>query len=294
MASSESGTTTRYREKKPWRKILYEDQGYPDDYVDSSFLEELKKNLHVRSYSYGMLVCASTSITQQLSSVGLFVAMFFNMEDRMLSPQVLWALASAVTVLGYVVNQSLAWYYRQQPVPALLVKHLKTCVLFQGFSAFLSPVLASLTETISTDTIYAMTALMFAGYLLFYNYHTLDGDVPGAVSLNAAVFASVCLASRLHTAWHAFTTVTISFEMFALWPILQNTLKEFHYRGHVIVTLVISLVCTLCLLPKTVVGAVLYLTAAIFVTFVCPAWLFHIQPLKNNIYGPWDEAVVKT
>ena len=27
-----------------WRKILYEDQGVPDNYVDGSFLDELKKN----------------------------------------------------------------------------------------------------------------------------------------------------------------------------------------------------------------------------------------------------------
>ena len=27
-----------------WRKILYEDQGVPDNYVDRSFLDELKKN----------------------------------------------------------------------------------------------------------------------------------------------------------------------------------------------------------------------------------------------------------
>ena len=27
-----------------WRKILYEDQGVPDNYVDASFLDELKKN----------------------------------------------------------------------------------------------------------------------------------------------------------------------------------------------------------------------------------------------------------
>jgi len=30
--------------RKRWRKILYEDQGVPDNYVDSTFLEELKKN----------------------------------------------------------------------------------------------------------------------------------------------------------------------------------------------------------------------------------------------------------
>ena len=30
--------------KKCWRKILYEEQDYPDNYVDESFLDELKKN----------------------------------------------------------------------------------------------------------------------------------------------------------------------------------------------------------------------------------------------------------
>ena len=29
---------------KRWRKILYEDQGVPDNYVDESFLDEMKKN----------------------------------------------------------------------------------------------------------------------------------------------------------------------------------------------------------------------------------------------------------
>ena len=29
---------------RPWRKILYEDQNVPDNYVDESFLLELKKN----------------------------------------------------------------------------------------------------------------------------------------------------------------------------------------------------------------------------------------------------------
>lgn len=49
--------------------------------------------------------------------------------------------------------------------------------------------------------------------------------VPGALSLNAAIFASVCLASRLHTTWHAFATVTFSFKLFALWPVLRRRLQ---------------------------------------------------------------------
>jgi len=32
------------KKQKPWRKVLYEDQGVPDNYVDESFLDEMKKN----------------------------------------------------------------------------------------------------------------------------------------------------------------------------------------------------------------------------------------------------------
>ena len=32
------------RKEGKWRKILYEDQGVPDNYVDESFLDEMKKN----------------------------------------------------------------------------------------------------------------------------------------------------------------------------------------------------------------------------------------------------------
>jgi len=37
---------------KRWRKILYEDQGVPDNYVDESFLDEMRKNC-----TWGTLEC---------------------------------------------------------------------------------------------------------------------------------------------------------------------------------------------------------------------------------------------
>jgi hypothetical protein len=35
--------------QQPWRKLLYVRQDYPDNYVDSTFLEEMKKNGKMRS-----------------------------------------------------------------------------------------------------------------------------------------------------------------------------------------------------------------------------------------------------
>jgi len=43
---SETGNNVR------WRKILYEDQGVPDNYVDESFLDEMKKNCACDSYDF--------------------------------------------------------------------------------------------------------------------------------------------------------------------------------------------------------------------------------------------------
>ncbi len=45
------------------------------------------------------------------------------------------------------------------------------------------------------------------------------------VSLNAAVFASVLLGSRLQTDLHVFGIVSFAIEIFALFPILRHHMK---------------------------------------------------------------------
>lgn len=47
---------------------------------------------------------------------------------------------------------------------------MKTALTFLAFGFGLSPVLMTLTETISTDTIYAMTTCMLLANLLFHDY----------------------------------------------------------------------------------------------------------------------------
>ena len=51
-----------------------------------------------------------------------------------------------------------------------MVDDIKTVLIFAGFSYCLSPVLVSLTETIATDTIYAMTTVMLVANLLCHDY----------------------------------------------------------------------------------------------------------------------------
>ncbi|PVD21703.1 hypothetical protein C0Q70_17503 [Pomacea canaliculata] len=47
---------------------------------------------------------------------------------------------------------------------------LKTALMFAGINFVLSPLLVSLTETVSTDTIYTMTTIMLLANLAFHDY----------------------------------------------------------------------------------------------------------------------------
>ena len=102
---------------------------------------------------------------------------------------------------------------------------LYSAVFVIAFGGGLSPVLVTLTDTISTDTIYAMTAAMLTGNLLFFDYGTETAVVSQSISLNAAIFASVCLASRLSTVLQGFAMITLAVVVFALWPILRKSLQ---------------------------------------------------------------------
>ena len=50
-------------------------------------------------------------------------------------------------------------------------------------------------------------------------------SVSSAISLNASVFASVCLASRLSSALDAFVMVALAVQFFALFPELRSSLR---------------------------------------------------------------------
>lgn len=61
-------------------------------------------------------------------------------------------------------------------------------------------------------------------------------SVNGAVSLNAAIFAAVLLASRLPSSAHVFVFVALAIQLFALLPILRDFLRVRSERAHLILT----------------------------------------------------------
>lgn len=64
-----------------WRKVLWEHQPFPDNYVDRRFLEELRRNEGIRQYCYWAVVKEAGFVGQQLSCVAIFITLWLYMEQ---------------------------------------------------------------------------------------------------------------------------------------------------------------------------------------------------------------------
>lgn len=92
----------------------------------------------------------------------------------------------------------------------------------------ISPILRTLTEDISSDSIWTMTFFSFCINLILTDYYMhsfWQGKGANAIALNAAIFSVVILASRLKSNIHVFGLVSFAFNWFALLPIMRRSLK---------------------------------------------------------------------
>ncbi|KAJ2740551.1 glycosylphosphatidylinositol anchor biosynthesis, partial [Coemansia sp. BCRC 34490] len=184
---------TRHHEpakhRHSWKKLLYIKQDYPDDYVDGTFLMELQKNTNVQLYDYSAIALQTCVVTQHISSIMVFIAIFINLYRGSLAGDTLLYFSLALTVLGFVSWDLLSIVLSVPEQRILRFSVVKGALLIVLFLFGLSPVLRTLTEDTSSDTIWAMTVLLFCVNLAFHDYSA--GNItnirfPGSVSLNAA------------------------------------------------------------------------------------------------------------
>ena len=270
--------------KRNWKKVLYENQDVPDNYVHHTFLQDMRKNLFLREYDYKTLLIQTGSITQQINAVIVFIMSFVYLQSSIIDPYILNMLSGAVLLVSYVLL-----------LKAKAGFDIKAVVVFCTASFVLSPVLMSLTHSISTDTIYAMTTVMLLVHLFSHDYVQSEDtqEVSAVVSFNAGIFATVCLASRSSSLAQGFSLIVFSVIVFGVWPTLRRSISVyFEPYVDLFTTFVLFFVTNYMLWYHSVTIATLSSLFFMFITFVCPALLIHLQPIKNNVYGPWDEAVV--
>ncbi|CAB4389669.1 phosphatidylinositol N-acetylglucosaminyltransferase [Rhizophagus irregularis] len=285
-------TNSPTNKREPWRKLLWIKQDYPDNYVDSTFLEELEKNVNVRAYDYWAVLKESCVISQHISSIVIFIAVFIYLYLDMLSAQNLIISGTVFTIIGYIFwDKSIS-----KTDPSYEYKRWKTAkgaVLFFATLLCLSPILKTLTKDTSSDTIWALTVILFLANMLFHDYgseNRTNIKFPGSLSTNAAIFSSVLLASRLPSNSHVFGLMSFAIEWFALFPIFRRYIKSLSVEFNIALTCLLFMLATVLFLNISKTIVILYILGITFITFVCPFWLIWIQKYKNEIHGPWDEA----
>ncbi|XP_076008906.1 phosphatidylinositol N-acetylglucosaminyltransferase subunit C [Genypterus blacodes] len=274
----------------PWRKVLWERQPFPDNYVDQRFLEELRRNEGLRQYHYWPVVREAGFVGQQVSCVAIFITLWLYMEEGLLSPETLLWTSLLCALLGYGLYQALASHTESGCEPRTRLADLQSATIFLSFTFGFSPILKTLTESVSTDTVYAMSAVMLLAHLVSFPY--AQPLPPGSLSLNAALFASVCLASRLPGALHTFAMLSCALLVFALWPCLLQRIREKAPGQWAGVCLGVCIGGVGGLGSHWLAGAVLLALALGSVTLLCPLLLIWLQRHKDNIHGPWDEAEI--
>lgn len=266
------------------RRILYEKGDYPDNYTDeTTFLCDLRKNIEFQEVSISEAIRGASYLTQQLCTVVAFVLIYVYLFNEWIDAQLLFYSSTVITICGYIAYKAL---YSAQ-IKGTLGNDLRTALIFIVFGNLFSPVLYTLTDTISTDTIYTMTFLMMLVHLIFFDYGVSAAIVSKSLSLNAAVFASVCLASRLSSAYYAFVLISVAIKCFLLFPLVRNKMQKPLLTASV---LAFSVVYTLATI--SVILMFLFVLLLILINLVCPIMFVKYQKYKDNIYGPWDEAIV--
>ncbi|XP_053672956.1 phosphatidylinositol N-acetylglucosaminyltransferase subunit C [Anopheles nili] len=266
--------------RKPWRKNLYENADYEDNYTDPSFLKDMQTNVNLKTYTLMEAFTGATRLSQQISVVTAFLVIFQHLYTERIGANAIFFQSAVGTILGYFI------YAGRDVQLTKFVEDSKTAVAVVMFGFICSPLLHTLTNSISTDTIFSMTFFVLILHLVFFDYGISAALVSKAISLNAAIFGSICLASRLSSSLHAFVLLEVAAVFFALGPFLVRKLYS-------IELLVISIaVCSYFLYSISHIILYTYLSALAFVNLFCP-WLFvRLQRYKNNINGPWDEAIV--
>ena len=193
------------------------------------------------------------------------------------------------------------------PTPPLVHSRLataKSAVLIYIALLGLSPILKSLTESTSSDSIWAMTTWLMCVNVFFFDYSGGVGvKFPASLSTNAALMASTVLASRLPSTTHVFSLTLFSIEVFGLFPVFRRHLRHVSWRGHLLLTLALVVGAGASLgtalskkalwlggWKRAVAGAIIWGAGSVLGMGGCSWWLIGLQRYKNVVIGPWDPA----
>ncbi|KAL8209615.1 hypothetical protein R6Q57_006347 [Mikania cordata] len=283
--------------QRRWRKVAYGGMqpGFDDNHTDDTFLQEMVMNANVVKRDMQKVMLDSVSISQYLCIVALVVLVWTYTLNSTITLNFLIVLDITLVGSGFFILLLTA---KMLSFNLLLNYAIKISFFTTGLYV-LSPIYHTLTRSISSDSIWALTTSLVILHLFLHNYSGSTIKAPGAlenpnlmsnISLNASIVASLLIASRLPSRLLVFAIILFSLQVFLFAPLVAYCLKKHSFRLHLIVSFVLMGVSLTCVYRLHKLLFVVLLGLLVFVNMVCPYWLIRIQEYKFEINGPWDEA----
>jgi phosphatidylinositol N-acetylglucosaminyltransferase subunit C len=274
------------------QRKLFEKSEYPDNHVDkSTFMINLVKNKNVRRYKYWTVVRHAVPVVQQITAVTIFLAVTMYAMQGQISERFLAFVDIAIaSVGGFAANIP-------QLSGKLKLESATTIYLLAGTLVVLAPVMRTLTESYSDDTVTFLVMLLCSLHLMFHEYRSIPRSILsgslGMFSLNAGMFASILVASRLSSDVFVFEILGLSTLLLVCFPLLRQFLIRESEKQNVMLAVVMVSLAFFLLLPLSTTVAVVYIASVCFIGFLAPFGLISIQAYKYKINGPWDIAELK-
>ncbi|KAK9049617.1 hypothetical protein SSX86_031412 [Deinandra increscens subsp. villosa] len=285
------------RAQRRWRKVAYGGMqpGYDDNHTDDTFLQEMVMNANVVKRDMLKVMLDSVSISQYLCIVALVVLVWTHTLNSTITENFLIVLDITLVGSGFFILLLTAKMLSFN----LLLSYATKISFFTTGLYVLSPIYHTLTRSISSDSIWALTTFLVILHLFLHNYSGSTIKAPGAlenptltsnISLNASIVASLLIASRLPSRLLVFAIILFSLQVFLFAPLVTYCLKKYSFRLHLFVSFLLMAMTLTWVYRLHKLLFVVLLGLLVFVNLVCPYWLIRIQEYKFEINGPWDEA----
>ncbi|PQQ20976.1 phosphatidylinositol N-acetylglucosaminyltransferase subunit C [Prunus yedoensis var. nudiflora] len=211
-----------------WRKVAYGGMqpGFDDNHTDESFLEEMVTNANVGKRNMLKVMQDSVSISQYLCIVALIGLVWIYTLKSTLNENSLLLLDVTLLGLGFLILLLTQEMFSRN----LLFHYFLNISFFTTGLYLLAPIYQTLTRSISSDSIWAVTVSLLVLHLFLHDYfgstiRTLGAannpTLTSCISLNASVVASVFIASRLPSSQLVFAMMLFSLQVFLFAPLFH-------------------------------------------------------------------------
>ncbi len=321
---------------RPWRKILYEKQNYPDNFIDiNTFFDSLKTEITNLSSvtSYKQIVLETTVVAQPIIITAIFLTIYKYIVRYDGSHLLLFRITFVeimLLMIGYIITIMLDEYLLKRQsiegigsegggaglvtmsdissnmsscyqlfLQSITNKKCKNAIIEAVISVILlivylrvaAPVLQTLTSFFVEDTVHGIAIVFSTMHLVFYDYfnnNLVDTESSGTLSLNAAMFTAVLLASRLRNMEAVVILILFAIIGFSFFPKLSSKIKRFSVFMHLIMTNILMVIVCLLLWHLDLTLLAIFIVVISFVWFICPILLLYANNYyKKRIYGPW-------